>query len=63
VPVRILLLGIAFPFLVGKSVNPDSFHYCAYRSAERLITRGWVKNDTFIIVVRKLTTRSQLKKK
>jgi hypothetical protein len=53
-------LGIVFLFLLGKSVDPARFRYCAYRSPERLITRGSMKNDTFINDVGKLMIKSHV---
>ena len=53
-------LGIVFLFLLGKSVDPARFRYCAYRSPERLITRGSMKNDTFINDTGKLMIKSRV---
>jgi hypothetical protein len=53
-------LGIVFLFLLGKSLDPARFRYCAYRSPERFVTRGSMKNDTFINDVGKLMTKSRV---
>jgi len=53
-------LGIVFLFLLGRLVDPARFRYCAYRSPERLITRGSMKNDTFINDAGKLMIKSRV---
>jgi len=53
-------LGIVFVFLLGKSLDPSRFRYCAYRSPERFITRGAMKSDTIINDVGRLMTRSRV---
>jgi hypothetical protein len=53
-------LGIVFLFLVGKSLDPARFRYCAYKSQENLITRGAMKIGTFMNDVGTLLTKSRV---
>jgi hypothetical protein len=53
-------LGIVFVFFLGKSVDPTRFRYCAYRSPERIITRGVMKSDTFVFDTGELMARSRI---
>jgi hypothetical protein len=59
-------LGLIFLFRVGNSIPKDLLRFCAYRSPEKIITRGAMKSDTMIndagLLMAKSRVVGQLKK-